>query len=49
MSISSYRLNYGWNNFQIKKKASRLRGGFGGVIFTDGLTDRFKTTARTVT
>jgi len=41
VSIGSYRLNYGWKTFRIKKKVGRWREGFGGVIFTDG----FKTTA----
>ena len=31
--------------FELKKKAGRWRGGFGGLFFSDG----FKTTARTVT
>ena len=33
---------------EFKKKAGRWRGGFGGLLFSDGITDGFKTTARTV-
>ena len=49
MSVGSYRLNYGRKNFPIKKKTGRWRRGFGRVMFTDGITDGFKTAARTVT
>jgi len=49
ISVGSYRLNYGWKSFQIKKKAGRWRGGFDGLFFFDGITDGFKTTAHTVT
>jgi hypothetical protein len=33
---------------ELKKMAGRWRGGFGGLFFADGITDGFKTTARTV-
>ena len=33
---------------EFKKKAGRCRGGFSGLFFSDGITDGFKTTARTV-
>jgi hypothetical protein len=33
---------------ELKNKAGRLCGGFGGVIFTDRITDGFKKTACTV-
>jgi len=50
ISVGSYRLNYGRKSFRIKKKkVGRWRGGFGGLFFSDGITDGFKTTARTVT
>ena len=31
--VGSYRLNYGWKSFRIKKRAGRWRGGFGGLFF----------------
>ena len=49
ISVGSYRLNYGRKSFRIKKKGGPLTWRFWRVIFSDGLTDGFKTTARTVT
>jgi hypothetical protein len=47
--VGSYRLNYVRTSFRIEKKGGSLTWRFWRVIFSDELTDGFKTTARTVT
>jgi hypothetical protein len=42
ISVGIYRLNYGRKSFWILKKVGRWRGGFGGLFFSDGITDGFK-------
>ena len=49
LSVGSYRLKYGRKSFWIKKKGGSLTWRFWRVIFSDGITDGFKKTARTVT
>jgi len=47
VSVSTYRLNYGRKSFHRKKKGGSLTWRFWRVIFSDGITDGFKKTART--
>jgi hypothetical protein len=49
VSVGSYRLNYGWKSFRIKKKRRVADVEvLAGYLLSDGITDGFKTTVRTV-